>query len=54
MNAHVAEFAPFGLRLKFEGQDKFSEAKRLFGDSKHDVGYMTTLVACLKAQRSTS
>jgi serine protease Do len=39
-NAHVAGFGPVGLRLKFEGQDKFSEAKRLFVDSKHDVAVL--------------
>ena len=39
-NAHVAGFGPVGLRLKFEGQDKFSDAKRLFVDSKHDVAVL--------------
>ena len=39
-NAHVAGFGPVGLRLKFEGQDKFSEAERLFVDSKHDVAVL--------------
>ena len=39
-NAHVAGFGPVGLRLKFEGQDKFSEAKRLYLDSKHDVAVL--------------
>lgn len=36
-NAHVAGFGPVSLRLKFEGQEKFTPAERLFVDSKHDV-----------------
>jgi serine protease Do len=36
-NAHVAGFGPVSIRLKFEGQDKFTPVKRLFVDSKHDV-----------------
>lgn len=36
-NAHVAGFGPVSLRLKFEGQEKFTSVERLFVDSKHDV-----------------
>jgi serine protease Do len=36
-NAHVAGFGPVSLRLKFEGQEKFTPVERLFVDSKHDV-----------------
>jgi len=36
-NAHVAGFGPVTLRVKFEGQDKFSTGERVFIDSKHDV-----------------
>lgn len=36
-NAHVAGFGPVTLRVKFEGQDEFSEGERVFIDSKHDV-----------------
>lgn len=39
-NAHVAGYGPSELRLKFEGQDKYSNAKRLFVDSKHDVAVL--------------
>ena len=39
-NAHVAGFGPVGLRLRFEGQDNFSKAERLFVDSKHDVAVL--------------
>ena len=36
-NAHVAGYGPASLRVRFETDDVFSEAKRLFVDSKHDV-----------------
>ena len=36
-NAHVAGFGPVTLRVKFEGQDKFSTGERVFIDSKDDV-----------------
>jgi len=36
-NAHVAGFGPVSLRLRFEGQEKFTQVERLFVDSKHDV-----------------
>lgn len=36
-NAHVAGYGPANLRVRFETDDAFSEAKRLFVDSKHDV-----------------
>ena len=39
-NAHVAGYGPSELRLKFEGQDKYSDAERLFVDSKHDVAVL--------------
>jgi len=39
-NAHVAGYGPSELRLKFEGQDKYSNAERLFVDSKHDVAVL--------------
>ena len=39
-NAHVAGYGPSGLRLKFEGQDKYADAERLFVDSKHDVAVL--------------
>jgi len=39
-NAHVAGFGPVGLRLRFEDQDNFSKAERLFVDSKHDVSIL--------------
>ena len=39
-NAHVSGFGPVGLRLKFEGQDDYSDAERLFVDSKHDVAVL--------------
>ena len=39
-NAHVAGFGPVGLRLRFEDQDNFSKAERLFVDSKHDVAVL--------------
>ena len=39
-NAHVAGFGPVGLRLRFEDQESFSKAERLFVDSKHDVAVL--------------
>ena len=36
-NAHVAGFGPVTLRVRFEGQEKFASAERVFVDSKHDV-----------------
>lgn len=39
-NAHVAGFGPVSLRLKFEGQNKFTPVERLFVDSKHDVAVL--------------
>ena len=36
-NAHVAGFGVSTLRLQFEGQNKFTEAEKVFLDGKHDV-----------------
>lgn len=36
-NAHVAGYGPTSLRVRFEDQNEFTRAERVFVDSKHDV-----------------
>ena len=36
-NAHVAGYGVSTVRVQFEGQKKFTEAKKVFLDGKHDV-----------------
>lgn len=36
-NAHVAGYGDSSLRVKFENQANFTDAKKIFLDSKHDV-----------------
>ena len=36
-NAHVSGYGPTNLRVRFEDQNEFTRAERVFVDSKHDV-----------------
>lgn len=36
-NAHVAGYGPTSLRVRFEDQNEYTRAERVFVDSKHDV-----------------
>ena len=49
-NAHVAGFGPVELRLRFEDQDNFSKAERLFVDSKHDVAVLEVPLEAIPAE----
>ena len=47
-NAHVSGYGPTQLRVRFEDQKSFTDAERVFVDSKHDVAVIQVDPALVK------